>query len=278
MPAKKIIVAILIIVVAIGGFVAGLLLIRQRQDLEDEAAVVGGQATVSITPQTGNYEVGDSIAVGVHFNPSNIAISSVGVRLAYPFTGVTPEITVSEVDINPSFISSAYWTCPTQTDPRLEGGNVIIDIACANTSSAGFTANTDTLLANITLFVERPLPTNINPLILRFDPSISMITRESDKQDILLIPQSTGSYTISSTGVQATATPTPTGIVGGDDLTSTPTTTAIPTTTTTTTVTTTLSPSPTTSDTLPDAGVSFPTLIGIGAGMFILFAALVLAL
>lgn len=272
MPTKKIIVAILIIVVAIGGFVAGLLLIRQRQDLEDEAAVVGGQATVSITPQTGDYEVGDSITVSVHFNPSNIAISSVGVRLAYPFTGVTPEITVSEVDINPSFISSAYWTCPTQTDPKLEGSNVVFDIACANTSSAGFTANADTLLANITLFVERPLPTNINPLILRFDPSTSMITRESDKQDILLIPQSTGSYTISSTDAQATATPTPTGIVGGDDLTSTPTSTLTPTSVST------ISATPTTADQLPDAGVSLPTLMGVGAGILILFAALVLAL
>lgn len=278
MPAKKIIVALLIVVVAIGGFVAGLVLLRQRQDLEDEAAVEGGQATVSIIPQTGNYEVGDSITLSVHFNAANIGISSVGVRLAYPFTGATPEVTVSSIDINPSFLSSADWTCPTATDPKLEGANVIMDIACANTSSGGFTSNTDTLLANITLFVERPVPLNINPLIVRFDASTSMITREGDNEDILLIPQSTGSYTISSTGVQATATPTPTGIVGGDDLTSTPTTTATPTTTTTTTVTTTLSPSPTTADSLPDAGVSFPTLIGIGAGMFILFAALVLAL
>lgn len=268
MPAKKIIVALLIIVVAIGGFVAGLVLIRQRQDLEDEAAVEGGQATVSITPQTGSYEVGDSITVSVHFNPSNIAISSVGVRLAYPFTGVTPEITVSEIDINPSFISSAYWTCPTQTDPRLEGGNVVFDIACANTSSAGFTANADTLLANITLFVERPLPANINPLILRFDASTSMITRESDKQDILLIPQSTGSYTISSTGAQATATLTPTGTL----LTSTLTPTLTPTGVST------ISATPTTVDQLPDAGVSLPTLMGVGAGILILFAALVLAL
>jgi hypothetical protein len=270
MPAKKIIVAILIIVVAIGGFVAGLVLIRQRQDLEDEAAVVGGQATVSITPQTGNYEVGDSITVSVHFNPSNIAISSVGVRLAYPFTGVTPEITVSEIDINPSFLSSADWTCPTQTNPRLEGGNVVFDIACANTGFGGFTANTDTLLANITLFVERPVPTNINPLILRFDASTSMITRESDKQDILLIPQSTGSYTISSTDAQATATPTPTGIVNGDDLTSTPTLTP--------TSVSTISATPTTADQLPDAGVSLPTIMGAGVGIILILAALVLAL
>lgn len=278
MPTKKIVVALLIIVVAIGGFVAGLVLLRQRQDLGEDAAVEGGQATVAITPDEGTYEVGDSISVGIHFNPSNIAISSVGVRMSYPFTGATPEVTVSSVDINPSFLSSADWTCPTQTDPRLDGNNVIIDIACANTGSGGFTANTDTLLADLTLYVERPVSVNINPLTLRFVSQTSMITRWRDNQDILLIPESTGSYTISSTGTEPTQTPTPTGIGDPGDLTATPTTTATVTPTRVTTGTTTLTLSPTAAETLPDAGVSFPTLVGLGAGMFILLAALVLAL
>jgi hypothetical protein len=280
MPAKKIVVALLIIVVAIGGFVAGLVLLRQRQDIEDEAAVEGGQATVSISPQTGSYEVGDSIAVSVHFNPSNIAISSVGVRLTYPFKGATPEVTVSSVDINPSILSSADWTCPTPDDPRLAGTEVVVDIACANIGSGGFTANTDTLLATVNLYVERPLSENINPLTVRFDAKESKITRWRDNQDILLIPQSTGSYTVSSTGVDPTNTPTPTGIEDTDDLTNTPTLTptGVATATPTTAVTTTGSPTPTTAETLPDAGVSYPTLMGIGVGAFILLAALILAL
>jgi len=278
MPTKKIVVALLIILVAIGGFVAGLVLLRQRQDIEDEAAVEGGQATVSISPQTGTYEVGDTIAVGVHFNPSNIAISSVSVRLTYPFSGATPEVTVSSVEISPSILSSADWTCPTPEDPQLAGKSVVLDIACAAPGMAsGFIANTDTLLATVNLYVERPLSATINPLTVRFDSGESIITRWRDNQDILLIPQSTGSYTVSSTGTEPTATPTPTGIGDpGDDLTATPTT--VVTATPTTSVTTTGTVTPTTVETLPDAGISYPTLMGIGAGIFILLAALVLAL
>lgn len=277
MPAKKIVVALLIILVAIGGFVAGLVLLRQRQDIEDEAAVEGGQATVSISPQTGTYEVGDTIVVSVHFNPSNIAMSSVGVRLTYPFTGATPEVTVSSVEISPNILSSADWTCPTPGDPTLAGDSVIVDIACAAPGlSGGFIANTDTLLAIVNLYVERPLSTNINPLTVRFDAAESQITRWRDNQDILLIPQSTGSYTVSSTDTPPPSTPTPTGIGDPGDLTATPT--KVVTSTPTTIVTTTGSPTPTTVETLPDAGVSYPTLMGIGAGIFILLAALVLAL
>ena len=46
MTAKKTLAAVLVILVAIGGFVAGLYLLRQRQELREEAAVPGGQAEV----------------------------------------------------------------------------------------------------------------------------------------------------------------------------------------------------------------------------------------
>jgi len=62
MSAKKILAALVVIVVAIGGFVAGLILLRERQDLREEAAVPGGQATVSIEPASG-------ISTGIVFIP-----------------------------------------------------------------------------------------------------------------------------------------------------------------------------------------------------------------
>ena len=55
MTAKKTITAVVVILVAIGGFVAGLLLLRQRQELREKAAVPGGQAQVSIFPTTGDF-------------------------------------------------------------------------------------------------------------------------------------------------------------------------------------------------------------------------------
>src|SRR3989344_6438172 len=211
MPAKKLLIAILIIIVAVGGFVAGLFLLQQRQEIREEAAVPGGQAEVSVSPATGNFNVGDTIDTSVSFNPANIAISGVAVRLSYPFSGATPEISVPSIQISSALTSSGDWTCPTQTSTQ-QGSNVVIDIACANTSASGFTANNDILLANVKLQINREPATQ--PLVMRFDPALSVITRKSDNQDILLIPTSTGSYTVGNF-VEATSTPTlaPSGTV-----------------------------------------------------------------
>lgn len=274
MPVKKIIVTLLVIAVAIGGFVSGLVLLRQRQELREQASVPGGQATVSITPSTGSFNVGDIINTSIYFNTANIAISGVAVRLTYPYSGNTPEVSVASIEVNPSFLSSIDWTCPTQ-NPSLEGGNVIIDIACANTSAQGFATNQDTLLANVGLRVER-IP-SVRPLVVRFDPAASIITRKSDNQDILLIPSSTGSY---SFGGEPQPTQEPTGGVSATPtvrITATPT----PTKKLTATPTSTASATPsgmTGKGGLPNAGVSYPTYFGLGLGVIVIIGALLLSL
>lgn len=266
MPAKKILVALLIIVVAVGGFVAGLVLLRERQELREEAAVPTGQAQVSISPESGNFDVGDNIQTSVFFNTANIAVSGVAVRLSYPFSGSTPEVSVSSIQVNQTLTGSGNWTCPTQNS-NLQGGNVIIDIACANTSAAGFSSNTNTLLANVTLKVDRT--PSASPFVIRFDPALSVITRKTDNQDILLIPASNGSYTVGG----AVATPTPTSKVTGSP---TPTSKVTGSPSPTKTVT----PTQTTKggETLPDAGISYPTLWGLGLGILMIVGALLLAL
>lgn len=207
----KLLLRFLILLFLTFAIALGVILSKRSQDIREEASVPDGVATVSFEPLTGTYEVGDTITVSVHFNPSNIAISSVGVRLTYPFTGAAPEVIVSSVDVNPSILSSDDWTCPTSNDPRLDANNVTLDIACANIGSGGFTSNTDTLLATVSLYVERPLSVNINPLTVRFDAGESKITRWRDNQDILLIPTSTASYIINPTSIiSPTSTTTPT--------------------------------------------------------------------
>lgn len=271
---KKIVVAVLIIVVAIGGFVAGLKLLRQRQELREEAAVPGGKAEVSIAPVEGNYNPGDTIEGSVYFNPANIAISGVAVRLTYPYSGATPEMIVEKIEVNPTLVSTGDWTCPTQTSSE-EGGNVLVDIACANTSAAGFTANTNVLLAKVNFKVERAPA--INPIIVRFDPAMSVITQKSNSQDILLIPVSTGTYSIAGGGA-ATSTPTPTTRVTATPTargTATPTPTG--TLTPTSTVSATITPTVTKGGELPPAGISYPTLLGIGAGILVIIASVLLA-
>jgi len=273
MQTKKIVAALVIILVAVGGFVAGLILLQQDQDFEQKAAVPGGQATVSVEPATGNFDVDQTISPKIYFDTANISISGIAIRLSYPYSGSTPEVSVSGIDINQTLLSSGDWTCPTKNS-SLQGGNVVIDIACANVSASGYATSGKTLLADINLKVNRTPQSN--PLTLRFDPSLSIITQKSNNQDILLIPASTGSYTIAGGNV-ATLTPTPTSKVSG---TPTPTSKV----TATLTPTTKLSPTPTSSvskggvEELPDAGVSMPTILGVGMGVFAVIGAILLAL
>lgn len=274
MPAKKIILALLITAVSIGGFVTGLILLGQDQDVGRQAAVPGGQATVSISPSSGNYDVGDTIQTSVSFNTAGIAVSGVAVRLIYPFTGSSPEVTVEEIEINPSFTNSSDWTCPTK-DASQQSGNVIIEVACANTSSSGFQTSADVLLATMTLSVERQ-PETV-PFTIRFDDSLSIITQQSTGEDILLTPSSTGTYSIGGSG-QATATPTITPTTGAGlspTTTGSVTPTSSITATSTPTVVSTGSATPTG---LPDSGIGDVTIWGAGLGVLLILASLVFAI
>ena len=277
MTAKKTITAILVILVAVGGFVAGLYLLRQRQELREEAAVPGGQAEASIFPTTGNFKTGDTFPVSVFFNTSNIAISGISVRLTYQYSGASPELTANNIEINSSLLSSGDWNCPTR-NISAQSGSVFIDIACANLSASGFSTNADTLFATFNMKVER-VPV-VQPVILRFDPSQSIITQKSVTQDILLIPTSTGEYSVGGVA-QPTATTAPSVTptrVPGVTSTPTPTLVASPSATKTPTPTKVATPTATGSAKLPDAGVSYPTIIGLGLGLLLIFGALILAL
>lgn len=271
MSAKKILAAFLIIAVAIGGFVTGIYLLQERQDIGEEAAVPDGDATVKFKPETGNYKVGDTISAGVYFNTAGIPISAIAVKILYPFTGSTPEVSVGSIVINSNLLSTGQWTCPVQNH-KIEGSNVVVEIACGlQASSTGYTTNVDTLLANVSLKVNSA--PSVSPLVVRFDPTESVITRRSDNRDILLIPSSEGTYYI-----EGAATPTQSILpTATSKLTATP----IPTKSLTGTVTPTKNLTGTITPTkalLPDAGVEMPTIFGIGLGTVIITAALLLAL
>ncbi|MFC1600468.1 hypothetical protein ACFL25_00085 [Patescibacteria group bacterium] len=277
MSPKKILVALLIIAVAVGGFVAGLVLLQENQDIEEEASTPTGTATATIKPESGNYDVGDTIDASVYFDPNGTVINGVAVRLNYPFSGSTPEVTVASIDVNSSLLSSGDWTCPTQ-DSNLSGDTVIIDIACANTSAEGFTANTDTLLAEVKLNVTRT--PQASPFVIRFDNVNSVMYRKSDNQDILLVPASTGSYTVG--GAEATVVPTA-SVTSAVTVTPTLTPRITATLTPTSTPSSTLTPTPTTvvtkgGEQLPDAGVSLPTVFGVSFGILVIAGAVLLAL
>lgn len=260
MPAKKIFAALFIIVVAVGGFVAGLYLLRQRQNASLPAAVPTGDAKVYISPEANQVAIGETFDSTISFNTQGIPISGIAIQLVYPFSGTSPEVTMQGISIS-SGLTSSDWTCPTQNS-RTESGNVIVEIGCANTSSSGFVSTQNTDLATVTFKAERQPITS--PVTMRFDPANSVITRKSDNQDILLIPESVGAYTVGEAS-QVTVTLTPTARPTGVTRAVSPTTGAVSSGT----------PTPTA---LPDTGAITPTLVGAIFGGLVIIGALVLAI
>lgn len=274
MTPKKIIIALLLILVVAGGAIAGLFLIRERQEIEEQAAVPGGVAEASIFPTSGSFDVGDTFPVSIYFNTANNPISGIQIQLVYPYSGATPEITAGNIEISSALLSSGTWTCPVQ-EIKEEGSEVNINIVCAENSAFGFSSSGDTLLATMDLTVNR-VP-SVSPLIIRFDPSKSVITHKTTGEDILLVPQSEGSYAVSGAEVIVpTITVVPTD---APDV----TVTVAPTTAATLTPTMTPTPtaaavSPTEAPELLDAGVSAPTIILIGIAILVIMGSLILAI
>jgi len=295
MSKKNVFLSVLGVLILAGGVVAGVMLVRQQQELREKAAVPNGQARVSLFPTTGNLKVGDSIPVSVYFNTSGVSISSIKLRLIYPFSGSNPEVSTSAIEFNQVIEQSGNWNCPTKS-ATTEGQNIAIDIACANISAQGYSTNTDTLFATFKLTVVRIPQTN--PFSLRFDPGTSMITQKSSGQDILSIPSNetgTAVYTVETpTGPSPTptnlVTPSPTGKITPTPTnkpTATPTKVSTPTPTkvvtitptgaVTATPTTKITSAPTSSVELPNAGYSAPTFIGLSLGLILIIVAVLLA-
>lgn len=284
MPVRKVVVALLIIFVAIGGFIAGLYLLQQRQELRERAAVETGQATVNVTPVDGNYNVGENIVSTINFNTDGIAIAGIQVRLMYNYSETQPPVSVTSIELEPDF-STGDWSCPTKV-ATAQGGQVIIDIACGTTSQSGYSTLVDVPFATFTMNVGG-VP-QVNPVVLNFDPANTVIADLDDNDILLTPPVPAATYTIAgdtqpsvtpsptATGVPPSGTPSPSPTAtSGPSSTPTPTGQATATATPTTRLTTTPSP---TSAQLPDAGTSYPTVIGIGVGILVLLGSLLLAL
>lgn len=290
---SKLILAILLILFIVASIPITVYLVRQRQELRRRAAVPEGEATVSLTPETGTYQINQPFTISILFNTANIPISAIAIRITYSYSGTTPEVEASGIEINPTLLTTGDWSCPVKTVTP-SGGTVKIDIACVNTSIAGYSNSTDTLLATFDL-VANQIPAT-NPITLSFDPSQSIITRKADGTDILLIPSSTGVYTIAGAGEASptpttppgtptptpttgaggwpTATPTPTPTPTTPPGTPTPTSYLTPTSTPTTAIGGTLTSTPTgTLEELPETGILTPTLIFLTSGGVLLLIA-----
>lgn len=196
------------------GLLLGIELFKNFRAVDSSASVPDGLATVYLEPESGTFAVGQQIVLNESIDMvSDVAISGIATRLIIPITGAisTPEINVESVTIDPNFLASGDWTCPTRGFQVASNNTVVVDIACANTSAEGYFVNGKTAFATITLRA-RVVPF-INPVAVRFDPALSVVTVRSNNTDTLLIPTATSLLTIvGSTTPTPTARLTPTKI------------------------------------------------------------------
>lgn len=181
--------------------------------------------SIVLDPSYGSFPVDKPFSFNIDFTTLYNRISGIALRLTYIYSGVTPEVEVERVAINPQIVNSTDWVCPTNQH-RLQGSKVVIDIACANISGEGYKNNISTRLATIYLIPNRiPL---LNPLILQFDPSLTVMTRKSDGINLLVNPQATARYLIlpsvspsishsPSPTLHPTNTPIPSTTISEDD-------------------------------------------------------------
>lgn len=186
----------------VGGLGVSLFLVNQKQDIRNQASNDIGTAIISISPTTGNITAGSSLPITISLNPAGNIISALAVRLNFSYTGSTPDLTAENIQIDQALTSSGDWTCPVKKFTAT-GGKANIDIACANTSTIGYSGNGVINLATVSLTATASAVNKT--YTLAFDPKESIITKKSDSADVLLTPNSQGTYTVS--GSRAGALP-----------------------------------------------------------------------
>lgn len=297
--SPKVILTVFFLLFVLASVPFSIYLVKQRQEIRKQAAVPEGEVQVRLAPVDGEYHLSDTIPVQIFLDPAQQEIYSAAIRLVYSFSGNQPPLTTDaeNITINPELVAGGNWSCPVKTAAP-SGSEMLIDIACVNQN--GFASQTEVLFATVSLTVAA-LPAE-NPVEIGFSPEESVVTRQNVPEDILLVPASTGRYTIlSAAAVQATPSPemeTTSQSASLNSLqaaTSTPTPMASPVPTGTLTPTSSPSPTPTTTATaisptpsvatstppatasaLPSSGGGYSWLLLSIGGLFVLLGGLII--
>jgi len=245
-----------------GGLAVGILLVRQSQQIKEKAATSTGTVKVFLSPETKNTQVGQVFSVNVLLDTDGRYISALTLDLSYPYTGNTPPIEATDIQVSSNLVVSGDWNFPIKTI-NTDNQLVQIRIGGLNTSSQGYKTTGEETVATINFKAQATGSINLS-----FNPTTTKATDKTTGEDILLTPSSYGSYTAS--GPTTTETPVPTATINNT-----------PTTTTSATSHTTSIPIATPTPSLapvPESGISLPTVMGIGGGTLLLVIALFLTL
>lgn len=195
---KRIIVWLLIL----GGVVAGLYLVGQRQLIGKRASVPTGSVQVKLVPGSQTVGVGEVLPVNINLVPGPDPISAVTLELDYDYpTTAGPALSVASVDANSALLGTGEWSVPIKSFTT-SNGRVVIKMALVNSSLTGYLASSEITLATI-----RFQANSLGSIAVTFNPVESKVfTKEG--VDVLTDPTGVvGTYTV---GVAATPTPTST--------------------------------------------------------------------
>lgn len=208
---KKYLLPIFILSVLTVGLAASFLLVKQTQNLKNKAAVSNGVGSVSLVPSTSTIYPSGTLSANLKFNTGGAVVSTVSVRISYPYTGSAPTLDVVDANGNVSsqvfpdsgLTSTGDWSFPVKSVTRANG-RVTIDLAAIDTNVNGFSSTSDTNLAtiyfkasgvtgtvsgsscNLTFSSNGQSACTALPVVFTFDTSASqMLTKANPPADIL---------------------------------------------------------------------------------------------
>jgi len=260
MNKPKIILVILGVLALIGGLVAGLILVKNNQDISEKAAPA---TTMYITPASQSQAAGSSFTFSVKVDTSSNAVTGVDVRINFDPKAI--QITSLQKGTGALNLDQTIANTFDNT-----GGNISYAVFTLDGSKAVSGSSIEILRVNATVKTSASAG-NYN---LSFNPATAASATKEGQN--VLISKTPGVLTVTKSESAATPTAAPTS-----GTTPTPTPTSVPGTNPTATPTsgTTPATSPTASPIpIPESGISWPSIVTGGLGILIIIGALMLAI
>lgn len=263
MNKTKIILVILGVLVLIGGLIAGLILVKNNQDISEKAAPA---TTMYITPASQSQAPGSSFTFSVKVDTSSNTITGIDVRINFDPKAI--QITSLQKGTGVFNLDQTIVNTFDNT-----AGSITYAIFTLDSSKAISGSSIEILKVNATVKTSASAG-NYN---LSFNPATAASATQEGQN--VLVSKTPGVLTVTKSESAANATATPTS---GTTPTPTPTSapgaspTATPTpgaTSATSTARPTASPAP-----IPVSGTSWPSIAAGVLGILIIIGALVLAI
>lgn len=198
-PAKSnkkfIIAGIVLILLVIGGLGASLLLVREPQDVRQQASTPTGTSRILLAPATGSFPAGSAQKLQVKVNIGGTTKID-GVQFVATLSNTIPQ----NIAFKPANIEGLRLIINSLSDA--EDGKKLT-VAFVTTPPTPFTGSANDLVLGELEFTA-PGEGDFN---ITFDPTLSKIIQNQTTDDILKTPPS---YTYSFTGGGGSSTPTPT--------------------------------------------------------------------